>query len=101
MDIKKRYIGEDIFVGDIQKEVSKVDGVLNLIDLRVYNEYGKNYSYVMTPQQIKQLGEYEEKEEGRDEIDLTASDYVLITESDSIFELKFPETDIKVRVKTR
>jgi hypothetical protein len=101
MDIKKRYIGEDIFVGDIQKEVSKVDGVLNLIDLRVYNEYGKNYSMVMTPQQIKQVGEYSDKEEGRDEIDLSASDYILITESDSIFELKFPETDIKVRVKTR
>lgn len=101
MDIKKRYIGEDIFVGDIQKEVSKVDGVLNLIDLRVYNEYGKNYSNVMTPQQIKQFNGYGDKEEGRDEIDLSASDYILITESDSIFELKFPETDIKVRVKTR
>jgi hypothetical protein len=101
MDIKKRYIGEDIFVGDIQKEVSKVDGVLNLIDLRVYNEYGKNYSSVMTPQQIKQFDGYGDKEENRDEIDLSASDYILITESDSIFELKFPETDIKVRVKTR
>lgn len=101
MDIKKRYIGEDIFVGDIQKEISKVEGVLNLIDLRVYNEYGNNYSMVMTPQQIKTTNEYGDKEEGRDEIDLTASDYILITESDSIFELKFPETDIKVRVKTR
>lgn len=101
MDINKRYIGEDIFVGDIQKEVSKVDGVLNLIDLRVYNEYGKKYSMVMTPQQIKQFDGYGDKEEGRDEIDLSASDYILITESDSIFELKFPETDIKVRVKTR
>lgn len=101
MDIKKRYIGEDIFVGDIQKEVSKVDGVLNLIDLRVYNEYGKNYSRVMTPQQIKKFDGYGDKEEGRDEIDLSASDYILITESDSIFELKFPESDIKVRVKTR
>jgi hypothetical protein len=55
----------------------------------------------MTPQQIKQFDGYGDKEEGRDEIDLSASDYILITESDSIFELKFPETDIKVRVKTR
>lgn len=101
MDINKRYIGEDIFVGDIQKEISKIDGVLNLIDLRIYNEYGKNYSYVMTPQQIKEYNGYNEKEEGRDEIDLSVSDYILITESDSIFELKYPETDIKVRVKTR
>ena len=101
MDVNKRYIGEDIYVGDIQKEISKVDGVLNLIDLRVYNEHGRNYSQVMTPQQIKPFDNYGEKEEGRDEIDLIESDYVLITESDSIFELKFPETDIKIRVKTR
>lgn len=101
MDINKRYIGEDIFVGDIQKEVSKVDGVLNLIDLRVYNEHGGNYSTVTTPQQTKMSSGSLEKEEGRDEIDLIASDYILITESDSIFELKFPETDIRVRLKTR
>ena len=101
MDINKRYIGEDIFVGDIQKEVSKVDGVLNLIDLRVYNEYGGNYSTVTSPQKTKMGSGSLEKEEGRSEIDLTASDYILITESDSIFELKFPETDIRVRLKTR
>lgn len=101
MDNNKRHIGEDIFIGDLQKEISKVDGVLNLIDLRVYNEYGRNYSQTMTPQQIKEYSEYGEKEEGRDEIDLIASDYVLLAESDSIFELKFPETDIKIRVKSR
>ena len=35
MDINKHEIGEDIFVGDLEKEISKTDGVLNLIDLRV------------------------------------------------------------------
>ena len=59
MDINKRFIGEDIFVGDIQKEISKVDGVLNLIDIRVFNEYGDAYSKVTTPQEIKTSLEYD------------------------------------------
>lgn len=103
MDINKRFIGEDIFVGDIQKEVSKVDGVLNLIDMRVFNEHGPNYSNVMTPQEVKE-GTNNDVYTGNPnthEIDLDASDYILITETDSIFELKYPESDIKVRVKTR
>ena len=99
MDINKRFIGEDIFVGDIQKEISKVDGLLNLIDLRVFNEYGPSYSNIMTPQEVKLNNS--EINSNRDEIDLESSDYVLITESDSIFELKYPDSDIKVKVKTR
>lgn len=109
MDVNKRQIGEDIFVGDIQKEISKVDGVLNLIDLRVYNEYGPKYSNVKTTQETVALntvysGEaiYDETAEfEKAEIDLNASDYVLLSDSDSIFELKYPETDIEVRVKLR
>ena len=100
MDINKRYIGEDIFVGDIEKEVSKVDGVLNLIDFRVYNEHGPGYSSVVTPQETKN-DDSDKSDNDREEIDLGASDYILITESDSIFELKYPYSDIKVKAKSR
>lgn len=109
MDINKRQIGEDIFIGDLQKEISKIDGVLNLIDVRVFNEYGKSYSNVRTSQETVSLtaqknGEaiYAPDEEmERCQIDLNASDYVLLTDSDSIFEIKYPNSDIRVRVKTR
>ena len=109
MDINKRQIGEDIFVGDIQKEISKIDGVLNLIDIRVYNEYGPSYSNVRSGQETVSLtSKYESEavyisddEAERSQIDLMASDYVLMTDSDSIFEIKYPNTDIRVRVKSR
>lgn len=109
MDIHKRYLGEDIFVGDIQKEVSKVDGVLNLIDLRVYNEYGEGYSNTMSTQEgmaMKitdgiEINGSSPDERYQKEINLSTSDYVLLSESDCIFEVKYPNTDIKVRVKTR
>lgn len=95
MDINKHQLGEDIFVGDMEKEISKIDGVVNLIDLRVFNEYGSKYSSTRTTQEI--LEEYE----SQSEIDLEASDYILNSEPDEMFEIKYPESDIRLRIKTR
>lgn len=99
MDVNMHQIGEDIFVGDIEKEISKTDGVLNLIDTRVFNETGNNYSPTRVTQQT--IIEDGDTDYDRLEIDLEASDYILNTDADSMFEVKYPNTDIKVRVKTR
>lgn len=98
MDINKHFLGEDIFVGDIEKEIGKIDGVLNLIEMRVYNNYGGVYSPTITSQIA-----YSDPSvaENRMRFDLGASDYVLYSESDEMFEVKYPDTDIKVRAKTR
>lgn len=109
MDVNKLQMGDDIFVGDIEKEISKVDGVLNLIDMRVYNIFGANYSPTKTTQQIKTFEEcvssYEDADFGntidRDCINLSASDKMLYTENDTMFEIRYPDKDIICRVKTR
>lgn len=103
MDIDKHYLGDDIFVGDLMKEIGSIDGVLNLIDIRVYNNVGDgdegSYSNIQTSQEIiARDGEYEN---GVYEIDLDASDYILNSEPDEMFEIKNPDIDIKVRCKTR
>ena len=97
MDINKHDLGDDIYVSDIEKEITKVDGVLNLIDLRVYNEYGNSYSKTKCTQIT-----YPSDEQDRAEIDLEASDYTLVSDSDEMFEIKYPDSnDIKIRVKLR
>jgi hypothetical protein len=109
MDINKLQMGDDIFVGDIEKEISKIDGVLNLIELRVYNIFTGEYSPTKTMQQIKTPEECATSIEDdlsditmdRDCINLKASDKMLYTENDTMFEIKFPEKDIICRVKTR
>lgn len=109
MDINKLHMGDDIFVGDIEKEISKLDGVLNLIELRVYNIYSNGYSSTRTTQQIKPYedciineedGDYG-KVDGRDCIHLLMSDKMLYTENDTMFQIRYPEKDIICRVKTR
>lgn len=109
MDIRKHIMGEDIFLGDMEKEISKLDGVVNLISLRCYNKVGDGYSN----NEINQsLVDYEScadmihyKALGgqmyNNEIDLFDSDKTLYSAIDTMFEIKYPNKDISVRVKQR
>lgn len=105
MDINSHKLGEDIYVGDIQRQINDIDGVLNVIDIRVYNEHGNGYSSTAISQQIMDnndtLGYDKDEIDGKDEVDLEASDYILNSNADQMFEIKYPDNDIRVRVKTR
>jgi hypothetical protein len=111
MDINKHEMGDDIFVGDIEKEIGKVDGVINVVDIRVYNEFGDRYSPTKTNQEF--VNSNEDCDTGGDmnlghvsptggrEIDLEIADNMLIAEGDSMFEIKYPQQDIRLRIKER
>jgi hypothetical protein len=109
MDIRRHIMGEDIFIGDLQKEISQLDGVINLVRLRIFNEVGDGYSEDTTTQELVDTSscnydEYEEYENiliDKDEIDLLKSDYMLFSEANSMFEIKNKNLDIKVVVKTK
>jgi hypothetical protein len=64
--------------------------VLNVIDFKIYNKNGGKYSNNVTSQDITDFINFE--------INLT-EDFVLFAEYDSMFQIRFPETDIRVRVK--
>jgi hypothetical protein len=109
MDINKLQMGDDIIVGDIEKEISKIDGVLNLIELRVFNIFGNGYSnskitqQIMTPEECNVNTETSDVgyTSNRDRVNLQASDKMLYTENDTMFEIRYPLQDIICRVKTR
>lgn len=111
MDINKHRMGEEIYIGDLEKEISKVDGVINMISLRVYNVHGPSEKYSTTHigqeittidttcdvnEAIDYLGDTD-----RDLVDLNATDGILYNDGDQMMEIKYPETDIVVRVKSR
>ena len=99
-DINKRNMGDDLYVGDLKKEISKLDGVANLIDLRVYNETCAGYSSTQTSQELYESSDcnrpQEEKVPGRFRIDLEASDGIIYSDGDTMLEIKYPEKDIRV-----
>ena len=101
MDIRKHDMGEDIFVGDIAKEISKVDGVMNLVKLRVFNRYDNGYSTDRTEQDLV-TGCNSMNGSGRDEIDIEASDMMLYPVGNMcMFEVKSPDDDIKIEYKQK
>lgn len=111
MDIRKHIMGEDIFLGDLEKEISKLDGVINLIALRCYNKVGSSDGYSddkITQSTVDESSCYERErveklggDADENEIDLSESDKVLFSSIDSMFEIKYPNKDIRVRIKQR
>lgn len=99
-DINKRNMGDDLYVGDLKKEISKIDGVANLIEVRIYNETGAGYSSTRTSQELYYGGDcnrvQEEEVPGRDRLDLEASDGIIYSDGDTMLEVKYPEKDIRV-----
>ena len=110
MDVRRHFMGEDIYLGDIEKEISKLDGVINLTSLRCYNKVGSTNGYSddeITQSTIDKTSCYEierAKKLGEglsdNEIDLSASDKVLYGSVDTMFEVRYA-SDIQVRIKTR
>lgn len=108
MDIRRHIMGEDIFIGDLEKEISKLDGVQNLISLRCYNLVGEEngYSNSETTQALVIPGmcEYDDMMGTSmfgSQIDLKESDKLLFSECNSMFEVKYKNRDIVVNVKQR
>lgn len=108
MDIRKHQLGEDIYLGDLQRAVSHLDGVLNLVNLRCFNKVGEGYSEDTISQELTQNADCCQMEEDytnddpySQEIDLRSSDYILFSDANAMFEIRNKEKDIVVTVKTR
>ena len=97
MDINSHKMGDEIYVSKMKSDIGNLAGVKNLIDFRVYNVFGGDYSY----SHIKQPIISENSTSNSSQIDLTASDGVLYSDVDTMFEIKKPTTDITVQVKSK
>jgi len=91
MDINKHHMGENIYLGQLIENVNNVGGVTNVINMRVFNKVGDG-QYSMN--EIEQPYEVEATKQIR-----ISDEYTLFGNPKSMFEVKFPEKDITVRVK--
>jgi hypothetical protein len=95
MDINKHMMGEEIYISDLEKEISKIDGVINLVSLKVLNKVGGLYSLSNVSQETI-AGDNDEII-----IDLDATDGILYNDGDTMMEILYPENDITIRIKER
>ena len=114
--VNNHEMGDDIFVGDLEKEIMLLDGVIGIIRMKIYKIYNGGYSSDVCP--LPETSEesvcgsepsegFSLKDELKDEgsisreIDLDATDYVLYGDYNSMYEIKSPSSDIQIKIKTR
>lgn len=99
-DIKKWEMGDNIYMAQLVENINNVGGVLNVIDIGAYNIIGGNYSLNQTSQRFIPDASIDQTLPFNNarKIDL-GEDYVLYGERNGMFEIKLPQSDIKVRVK--
>lgn len=90
-DVKKWQMGQNVYLAQLIEQINNVAGVLNVVDIKIYNEVDGRYSLNTTNQPYLNGG--------TKQIDLT-DDFALFGEYDTMFEIKYPQSDVRVRVKS-
>jgi len=91
LDIRKNVMNTDVFLGKLEKRVMDVNGVIQVLDFKVYNKYGEGYSNNVIGQTITNTNTGE----------LLLTDNTISSDVDSMFEIKYPERDIRVFLRKR
>ena len=108
MSIDSHDMGEDIFIGDLEKEITLVDGVVSIINFDVYSLFGGKYSSDRCPYPEidsesscnTDSNPYFKMDNTANsfKIDLNAIDHVLYSDYNSMFEIR-SDNDIQLRSK--
>jgi hypothetical protein len=89
MSPQSRELGQNVNVSDMKSIIQDISGINTLSEIRVYNKIGGQYSSSETSQR------YVDKV--TKQIDLI--DETIFAEPDQIYQVRFSNKDIKVRVK--
>jgi hypothetical protein len=87
-NINRRFINEDIYIGDLIENVNNVVGVINVLGVTFFNKVGGRYS----------LNETSMPYVNNNTREIRLINNTLYSDKDSMFEIKFPEKDIVVKL---
>lgn len=110
-NVNNHEMGDDIFLGDLEKELTLLDGVVSLIEVRVYKIWNGNYSPDKCPLpaliegsacdvSLTQPFNTPDGSES-EQIDLMAVDKVLYGDYNSMYEIKNPSQNIQIKCKMK
>jgi hypothetical protein len=88
-DVNDHQMNEDIFLTPLVEAINNVAGVVNVLSLKVFNKVGGQYSLNPVEQNISDTSTGE----------IEIINQTIYSTEDSMFEIKFPERDIKVLLR--
>jgi len=87
---QKQQLGTNVNISDIRRIIQNMPGVISLADLKVFNNVGGRYSNSQTSQRYV---DSETKE-------IQLIDDTIYAEPNQVYQIRFIESDVVVRVKT-
>lgn len=88
--VDKRKMGDHLFVGDLISKIGEISGIINVVDVKVFNKYGGLYS---NSQVLQPYIDTTTKE-------IQQNDMIVYMKQNQIFQIRYPSTDIRIRTKT-
>jgi hypothetical protein len=90
-DVRNKQMNEDVYLTPLIEMINNVQGVVNVLSITVYNKVGGQYSANPIPQEI---------------VDITTGEILIQNQTiysteDSMFEIKFPNKDIRVFLRKK
>ena len=90
MNINNQEMGQNIYLADLSRTINTIEGVLNVTEMKVFNIVGGSYSIDESPQPYI--------DQATREIN-TQNNLTLFGDFNTMFEIKYPQNDIKVIAK--
>jgi hypothetical protein len=90
-NVNDKQMNEDVFITPLIEQINNVSGVVNVLSLKAFNKVGGQYSVNPIEQTIsdQRTGE------------ILIQNQTIYSSEDSMFEIKFPERDIRVFARKR
>lgn len=85
----KRKMGDPLFVGDLIREIGDVQGIINVVDIRVFNKVGGKYSSSEVSQAYSNPTTKE----------IQQNNMVIYMKSNQIYQIRYPSSDIRIRIQ--
>ena len=89
-NVNNYEMNQDIFLGRLQRQILEANGVINVISIKVYNKVGGLYSSNTISQAV-----YPNTNE------IVVINNTIHSTEDSMFEIKYPEKDIRVFLRKK
>ena len=89
-NVNKIEMGQDLTLGSLRAAIMRADGVINLVDLKVLNKVGGEYSQSLSSQPYLPLTNRQ----------LFLIDDTIYAQPNEIIQIRFPDKDIAIRTKT-
>jgi hypothetical protein len=86
----KRKMGDPLFVGDLIREIGDVQGIINVVDIRVFNKVGGKYSSSEVSQSYSNPSTKE----------IQQNNMVVYMKSNQIYQIRYPSSDIRIRIQS-